>query len=93
MFVVGLALVIYFAEKLVKGAVGTAIGFGISAFLVSVIFIGFDPENLAVGTVGSAEEVAGIALGSIIGAGGGVWVDPLHSAPPPGVCGAEPGLD
>ena len=68
LFVVGLALVIYFAEKLVKGAVGTAIGFGISAFLVSVIFIGFDPENLAVGTVGSVEEVAGIALGSIIGA-------------------------
>lgn len=68
LFVVGLALIIYFAEKLVKGAVGTAIGFGISAFLVSVIFIGFDPENLAVGTVGSVEEIAGIALGSIIGA-------------------------
>ena len=68
LFVVGLALVIYFAEKLAKGAVGTAIGFGISAFLISVIFIGFDPENLAVGTVGSAEGVAGIALGSIVGA-------------------------
>lgn len=68
LFVVGLGLVIYFAEKLVKGAVGTSLGFGISAFLVSVIFIGFDPENLAVGTVGSFEGVAGIALGSIIGA-------------------------
>jgi cation:H+ antiporter len=68
LFIVGLGLVIYFAEKLVKGAVGTSVGFGISAFLVSVIFIGFDPENLAVGAVGSFEEVAGIALGSIIGA-------------------------
>lgn len=68
LFIVGLALVIYFAEKLVKGAIGTSLGFGISTFLVSVIFIGFDPENLAVGAVGSAEEVAGIALGSIIGA-------------------------
>ncbi|MCW3141584.1 MAG: hypothetical protein N2V72_05340 [Methanophagales archaeon] len=68
LFVVGLGLVIYFAEKLVKGAVGTSLGFGISAFLISVIFIGFDPENLAVGAVGSFEGIAGIALGSIIGA-------------------------
>lgn len=68
LFIVGLGMVIYFAEKLVKGAVGTSVGFGISAFLVSVIFIGFDPENLAVGAVGSLEGVAGIALGSIVGA-------------------------
>jgi len=67
-FVIGLALVIYFAEKLVKGVVGTSIGFGISVFIISVIFIGFDPENLAVGAVGSYEGVAGIALGSILGA-------------------------
>lgn len=68
LFVIGLGLVIYFAEKLVKGAVGTSLGFGISTFLVSVIFIGFDPENLALGAVASFEGVAGIALGSIIGA-------------------------
>jgi len=68
LFVVGLGLVFYFAEKLVKGAVGTSLGFGISTFLISVIFIGFDPENLAVGAVGSFEGVADIALGSIIGA-------------------------
>jgi len=68
LFVIGLGLIIYFAEKLVKGAVGTSLGFGISAFLVSVIFIGFDPENLALGAVASFESVAGIALGSIIGA-------------------------
>ncbi|MBD3617809.1 MAG: sodium:calcium antiporter [Gracilimonas sp.] len=68
LFVAGLGLVIYFAEKLVEGAVGTSLGFGISSFLVSVIFIGFDPENLALGAVASFEGVAGIALGSIIGA-------------------------
>ncbi|MCD6210148.1 MAG: sodium:calcium antiporter [Methanophagales archaeon] len=68
LFVAGLGLVIYFAEKLVKGAVGTSLGFGVSTFLISVIFIGFDPENLAVGAVGSFEGIAGIALGSIIGA-------------------------
>ncbi len=68
LFVIGLGLVVYFAEKLVNGAVGTSLGFGISTFLVSVIFIGFDPENLATGAVASFEGVAGIALGSVIGA-------------------------
>jgi cation:H+ antiporter len=66
-FGVGLGLIIFFAEQLVKGVVGTSIGFGLSTFLLSVIFIGFDPDNLAVGTVASAEGVAGIALGSILG--------------------------
>lgn len=68
LFLVGLGLVIYFAEKLVEGAVGTSWGFGISTFLISVLFIGFDPENLVIGAVSSVEGVAGIALGSIIGA-------------------------
>ena len=68
LFIVGLVVVIYSSEKLVKGAVGVSIGFGISAFLVSVIFIGFDPENLFVGATGSFEGFSGIALGSILGA-------------------------
>ncbi|HXG09801.1 MAG TPA: sodium:calcium antiporter [Gemmataceae bacterium] len=68
LFVAGLALVIYFAERLVKGVVGTSAGFGVSAFVISVLFIGFDPENLAVGAVASYEAVSGIALGSVIGA-------------------------
>lgn len=68
LFVLGLALVVGSAEKVVDGALGTAIGFGISAFLVSVVFLGFDPENLAVGAVGAYEDVPGFALGSIVGA-------------------------
>lgn len=67
-FGVGLGLIIFFAEQLVKGAVGTSVAFGISTFLISVIFIGFDPDNLAVGAIASAEGASGIALGSIIGA-------------------------
>jgi cation:H+ antiporter len=67
LFGVGLGLIVFFAEQLVKGVVGTSIGFGLSTFLLSVIFIGFDPDNLAVGTVASAEGVDGIALGSILG--------------------------
>lgn len=68
LFILGIALLVYFAEKLVKGTVGISLGFGISTFIISVIFIGFDPENLAVGAVGSYEGASGIALGSIIGA-------------------------
>jgi cation:H+ antiporter len=63
----GLALVIFFAEQLVKGVIGTSMGFGLSAFLLSVIFIGFDPDNLAVGAAAAAEGVSGLALGSILG--------------------------
>jgi cation:H+ antiporter len=63
----GLGLVIFFAEQLVKGVIGTSMGFGLSAFLLSAIFIGFDPDNLAVGVAASAEQVSGIALGSILG--------------------------
>jgi cation:H+ antiporter len=66
-FGIGLGFIIFFAEQLVKGVVGTSMGFGLSTFLLSVIFIGFDPDNLAVGTVASAEGVTGIALGSILG--------------------------
>lgn len=68
LFAVGLGMVIYFAEKLVEGTVGLSLNFGISTFIISVIFIGFDPENLMVGAAGSYESVDGIAVGSIIGA-------------------------
>ena len=68
LFLGGLALVIFFAEKLVSGVVGTAAGFGVSAFWISVVFIGFDPENLAVGVTAGYEQAFGIALGSVVGA-------------------------
>jgi len=66
-FVFGILVVIYSAEKLVKGVVGISLGFGVSAFLISTIFIGFDPENLATGAVGAVKGMPGIALGSILG--------------------------
>jgi cation:H+ antiporter len=68
LFLIGIVLVVYASEKLVEGVVGTSAMLGISSFLVAVIFIGFDPENLAVGGVAAYEGVAGLALGSIIGA-------------------------
>jgi cation:H+ antiporter len=64
----GLALVILCAERLVAGVVATSVGFGVSAFVVSVVFVGFDPEDLAVGAVAAGEGLPGIAAGSVIGA-------------------------
>lgn len=67
-FIGGLILIVYFSERLVEGTVGLSLSFGISAFLISVIFIGFDPENLSLGSVSSYEQAAGLALGTIFGA-------------------------
>lgn len=63
----GLGLVLYFAGRLVRGTVGIARSFGVSVFLVSVVFVGFDPENLSVGAVGAYEGAHGIAFGTVIG--------------------------
>mgnify|MGYP005811968683 CR=1 FL=1 len=68
MFVLALGLVLYAAEKLVLGTMGLSLSFGWPSFLISVLFVGFDPKNLAVGATGAYEGVYGIALGSIIGA-------------------------
>lgn len=63
----GLGLVVVAAEQLVKATVGFARGIGASTFLVAVIFLGFDPENLAVGAVASAEHAPGIAAATVVG--------------------------
>lgn len=60
-------MIVFFSEKLVEATVGTSVRFGISTFLISVIVIGFDPENLGLGVVASYEGVTGIAVGTIIG--------------------------
>lgn len=68
LFILGLVLVLFFSEQLVESTIGVSHRVGLSAFLISVVFIGFDPENLGVGAVASVEGTAGIALGTIVGA-------------------------
>jgi hypothetical protein len=85
-FGVGLGLIIFFAEQLVKGVVGTSVGFGLSTFLlivisVSVIFIGFDPDNLAVGTVASPMGLP--AWRWALFSAAPWWPSPWPSASPP----------
>jgi len=67
MALAGLSLVVVSAERAVPALLSTASGFGVSAFLLSVLLLGFDAENLAVGVAAGLEGSAGIALGSILG--------------------------
>ena len=50
-----------------ESTIGVSHHVGLSAFLISVVFVGFDPENLGVGVMAGAEASAGIALGTIVG--------------------------
>jgi cation:H+ antiporter len=68
LFVVGLGLIFHFREELVKGAVGASSGLGMTAYIVTIILIVMDPGNLIVGVAASIGGLAGIALGSVIGA-------------------------
>lgn len=68
LLIAGLILMIFSAEKLVKGIVNVSVGFGISAFVLTAVFIGFDPENLAAGGTAAYQGINGIAIGSILGA-------------------------
>jgi cation:H+ antiporter len=67
-FVLGVALVIGSAEKLVEGLVGVSLAFRVSTFLLAVLLVGFDAENLGVGIDAAARSLPGVALGTIIGA-------------------------
>lgn len=68
LFGVGVLVVVVSAEQLVEATIGLSRRLGVSAFLVGVVAIGFDAENLAVGVAASYEATAGIALGSVVGA-------------------------
>jgi cation:H+ antiporter len=64
----GVALVVGSAEKLVESLVGVSLVFGVSTFLLGVLLVGCDAENLAVGVDASARGLPEVALGTIIGA-------------------------
>ena len=67
-FILGVALVVGSAEKLVESLVVVSLTFGVSIFLLGVLLVGFDAENLAVGVDASARGLPEVALGTIIGA-------------------------
>jgi cation:H+ antiporter len=52
----------------VEGLVGVSLAFRLSTFLLAVLLVGFDAENLGLGIDAAARSLPGIALGTIIGA-------------------------
>jgi cation:H+ antiporter len=67
LLVVGIALVLWGAERFTDGAIRTAARFSLSTFYVGALVSGFEPENLVTGVTAAAEHLPQIALGTVIG--------------------------
>jgi cation:H+ antiporter len=66
-FIVGAALLIYSAEKLITFLVGAAVGLRISVFLLAIIFTGIEFDDVALGVALNLEDLSGVALGTVFG--------------------------
>lgn len=66
-FVLGIAVLVYSAEKLIGHLVGVASRWAISLFLVAVVFTGIEFDDLAFGVVLNLEDLSQVALGTVIG--------------------------
>jgi cation:H+ antiporter len=66
-FVLGIAVLVYSAEKLIGHLVGVASRWAISLFLVAVVFTGIEFDDLAFGIVLNLEDLSNVALGTVIG--------------------------
>ncbi|MHC1560289.1 sodium:calcium antiporter [Actinomycetospora sp. C-140] len=66
-FVLGIAVLVYSAEKLIGYLVGVASRWAISLFLVAVVFTGIEFDDLAFGIVLNVEDLSEVALGTVIG--------------------------
>lgn len=68
LFLVGVGLVLWSAERLTDGVLTTAASFAVSAFFVGALVSGFEPENLITGIAANYQGLSQIALGTVIGA-------------------------
>lgn len=66
-FILGAALLIYSAEKLIGYLVGVARGLRISVFLLAILFTGIEFDDVVLGVVLNLEEVEGVAVGIVFG--------------------------
>ncbi|MEU8025323.1 hypothetical protein AB0B88_24275 [Micromonospora haikouensis] len=67
LFVVGAALLVYSAEKLISYLVGAASGLRVSVFLLAIIFTGIEFDDVAFGVALNMEDLSGVALGTVFG--------------------------
>ena len=63
----GLGLVIAGAEAFLDGLLASAARLGVSAFAITVVISGFEPENLAAGIAANAKGLPGAAAGTFLG--------------------------
>ena len=68
LFLLGVGLVLWSAERMTDGVLAAAASFAVSAFFVGVLVSGFEPENLVTGIVANARGLPQVALGTVIGA-------------------------
>ena len=68
LFLLGVGLVLWSAERLTDGVLAVAASFAVSTFFVGVLVSGFEPENLVTGIVANARGLPQVALGTVIGA-------------------------
>ena len=66
-FVLGIAVLVYSAEKLIGHLVGVSSRWAISLFLVAVVFTGIEFDDLAFGIVLNVDNLKEAALGTVIG--------------------------
>ena len=66
-FVLGIAVLVYSAEKLIGYLVGVASRWAVSLFLIAVVFTGIEFDDLAFGVVLNLEDLSEVALGTVIG--------------------------
>lgn len=69
LFVVGAALLIYSAEKLIGYLVGVARGLSVSVFLLAIVFTGIEFDDVILGAVLNLEDMDGVAVGIVFGTG------------------------
>lgn len=67
LFVIGIAVLVFSAEKLIGYLVGVASRWTISLFLIAVIFTGIEFDDLAFGIALNLEDLSNVALGTVIG--------------------------
>jgi cation:H+ antiporter len=66
-FIIGAALLIYSAEKLIGYLVGVASGLSISVFLLATVFTGIEFDDIFLGVALNVEDLGDVALGVVFG--------------------------
>lgn len=68
LFLVGVGLVLWGAERFTDGAIRMSTLFALSPFFVGTVISGLEPENLATGIAATIGGLPQVALGTVIGA-------------------------